>query len=68
MLPKDINCVYEDKLLLSEQLKLFARYHITNAEINVIGTDNKNYTGNGQVLADLDILLEGLIKGIKKYE
>jgi len=68
VLPKDINCVYEDKLLLSEQLKLFARYHITNAEINVIGTDNKNYTGNGQVLADLDILLEGLIKGIKKYE
>lgn len=64
---KDINCVYEQKMLLSDQLKLFAKYHIPDADIKYSPELNPAYTGNGAVLKSLGIPLRGLEQGIKDY-
>jgi nucleoside-diphosphate-sugar epimerase len=65
---KDLNCVYERKLLLSEQLKMFAKHHVPNGLIDVKMARGLNYTGDGLKLARLKIPLKGLEQGIKDYE
>jgi nucleoside-diphosphate-sugar epimerase len=65
---KDLNCVYERKLLLSEQLKMFAKHHVPNGLIDVRMARGLNYTGDGLKLARLRIPLKGLEQGIKDYE
>lgn len=64
---KDINCVYPDKRLLSDQLKMFAQYHIPSADIKHSHEINAAYTGDGNVLKNLGIPLQGLEQGIKDY-
>jgi nucleoside-diphosphate-sugar epimerase len=59
---RDINCVYPNKLYLSEILDKF------NKEFKILKTDLKNYTGNGDRLLSLNIPLKGLDYGIKKYK
>lgn len=61
LLPKDINCVYQNKHLLSEILDKF------NKEVRVVEINPNNYTGDGSKLASLGIDLDGLDKGILKY-
>lgn len=65
---KDVNCVYEKKTLLSEQLKMFAKYHIPNAQIASDTKMGNDYTGYGQTLKELNIPLLGLEESIKRYE
>lgn len=65
---KDLNCVYENKMLLSEQLRLFAKYHVPNGLIDVKMERGLNYTGLGNRLAKLKIPLQGLEQGIRDYD
>jgi hypothetical protein len=58
---KDINCVYSDKLYLSQILDKF------NKEIKINGINPLNYTGNGNNLSNLKIKLDGIDIGIKEY-
>ena len=58
---RDINCVYKDKLYLSEILNKFKPVEITK-------TTDKNYTGDGSKLAKLRIPLIGLDESIRNYK
>ena len=60
-LPKDINCVYQNKYLLSQILDKLKK------EVQVKDINPNNYTGNGEKLAALEIKLDGLDKGILDY-
>ncbi len=61
-LPKDINCVYQEKLYLSEILDKFDKQY------NIVQSNILNYTGDGSKLASLNVKLEGLDLGIKEYK
>ena len=58
---KDVNCVYEEKLYLSQVLNKIRPIEIT-------GTSELNYTGNGHALAGLNLSLLGLEESIKEYK
>lgn len=58
---KDVNCVYEEKLYLSQVLNKIKPIEIT-------GTSELNYTGNGLILAGLNLPLLGLEESIKEYK
>lgn len=58
---RDINCVYETKLYLSEILNKFK-------PVEIAKTTDKNYTGDGSRLAKLGIPLIGLDESIKDYK
>jgi nucleoside-diphosphate-sugar epimerase len=64
---KDINCVYQEKYDLLTILEKFVSYHNLNIDI-VTTTSGKNYTGNGDRLASLNLPLEGLELGLKNYK
>ena len=64
VLPKDINCVYTQKRLLSEMLQLLD----PSVTINVTSARGLSYTGSGIKLNKLGVDLDGLEKGIKSYE
>ena len=64
---KDVNCVYNEKILLSVLLRKFARAHIPGAIINVSNDRVPNYTGAGNLLNYMKIPLVGLDQGIKDY-
>ena len=57
---RDINCVYQDKLYLSEILNKFK-------PVEILKTTDRNYTGDGSKLASLGISLAGLDQSIKEY-
>jgi GDP-L-fucose synthase len=56
---KDINCVYKEKLYLSQVL-------LKIRPVAIIGQDILNYTGNGDRLASLNLPLLGLEESIKE--
>jgi dTDP-4-dehydrorhamnose reductase len=56
---KDINCVYKEKLYLSQVL-------LKIRPVAIIGQDPLNYTGNGDRLASLNLPLLGLEESIKE--
>jgi nucleoside-diphosphate-sugar epimerase len=60
VLHRDVNCVYEEKLYLSQILNKIRPVRVT-------GVDEKNYTGNGSRLADLSLPILGLDESIKEY-
>ena len=64
---KDVNCVYREKILLSELLRKFAQVHVPDAKIHVSNDRGLNYTGAGNLLQYLKIPLVGLDQGIKNY-
>lgn len=66
-LPKDVNCVYKDKLLLSKVLEVFARYHCDKSKIKIVGTDLNNYTGDCKIIQSLNLNLLGLEESLKRY-
>ena len=63
---RDINLVYADKLLLSQQVELFCDVNKINPiiEVNAIGY---NLTGSAVNLEHLNLPLHGLVKGFEKY-
>jgi hypothetical protein len=63
-LPKDINCVYTQKKMLSDMLQMLR----PGAIINKVSNTGDAYTGTGVKLAQLSIDLDGLEKGIKSYD
>lgn len=64
---QDINCVYQEKYLLSEIFEIFQKIHNVNTHLNITSTDLKNYTGCGDQLMKLNLPLNGLVQGIKNY-
>lgn len=66
--PYDMNCVYPQKLLLSEQLRTFAKFHVPHGTISSKLTQGLNYTGDGSRLQRLNLPLLGLEESIRRYE
>jgi nucleoside-diphosphate-sugar epimerase len=64
---KDVNCVYNEKILLSELLRKFAGAHVPDGKIIVNPNPGLDYTGSGNLLHYLKIPLVGLDQGIKNY-
>lgn len=65
--PKEINCVYKDKMLLSEFISLYCETNEISKEWKVTSVSDKNYTGDGSLLAKLPIKLNGIESGLKSY-
>ena len=69
ILNKDFNVVYKEKLLVSEMLKLFATQHgIDVGLVATTSTKGKSYTGNGELLDQYKISLDGLEKSLANYQ
>lgn len=66
-LDKDINCVYPNKLKLSEILLQFAKYHCPQGKIEILPESTHNYTGDGTKLSNMKIALTGLETGLRNY-
>lgn len=66
--PKDINCVYSQKLLLSEQLIKFAKFHCPNNTISSKIGLGLSYTGDSTKLDSLKLPLLGLEESLRLYE
>ena len=65
---QDLNCVYPEKLKLSEIIKMFADAHgLDSSLITVTSVDKHSYTGSGQRLGMYNLPLEGLELGLKNY-
>lgn len=64
---RDVNAVYENKLLLSEQVNRFKEIHGLTTSIHIDGP-TVDYTGDGGKLKDLNLQLTGLEQGMKNYE
>lgn len=64
---RDINCVYKDKLKLSQLASKFVIQHKLSTIITAKSEDNLNYIGNSSRLEILKLPLDGLIKGIAEY-
>lgn len=63
----DVNCVYEDKIKISQAAKLFADIKKLRQEITVVSTSKNNYTGSHENLYSLGIELQGLEQGFIDY-
>lgn len=63
----DINCVYSDKLKISEFLSLYDRISNRQSNFVVDSTDVKNYTGNSSLLDSIGVKLNGLYHGLRNY-
>jgi hypothetical protein len=69
ILNKDFNVVYKEKMLVSEMLKLFAVQHgIDTRFVCTTNTKGKSYTGNGELLDQYKISLDGLEKSLANYQ
>jgi nucleoside-diphosphate-sugar epimerase len=64
---KDINCVYKDKLTISNQLDLMNSIHSWESNYEVTEFE-KNYTGNSDNLDNLNLELKGLEYGLRTYK
>jgi len=65
---KDINCVYYEKHLISDYLKMINAYRKTEIPFTTTDKICGYYTGNGKKLAKLNLKLKGLEEGLKNYE
>lgn len=63
----DINCVYSDKLKISEFISLYDKINNRQSNFVVDSTDIKNYTGDSSLLDSLGIMLNGLDHGLRNY-
>ena len=57
---KDVNCVYQEKLLISQVAEKFISIKRLPLNVEIISTSSNNYTGNGDRLASLGFDLDGL--------
>lgn len=65
---KDLNCVYEEKLKLSETLNKFVDIHHLTAQINILDVSSTNYTGSAIRLKIENLKLAGLEQSIRNYK
>jgi hypothetical protein len=65
---RDVNCVYQQKYKLSEIVNKLVSVHNLSTKINIVGMSDKNYTGDGYKLNELNIPLQGLDAGIEDYK
>jgi nucleoside-diphosphate-sugar epimerase len=65
--PKELNCVYSEKIKLSDIAKFLVEKYSLNTQIKIIeeGYD-KPYTGSSLLLDSLKINLKGLYRGIEE--
>lgn len=66
-LVKDVNCVYPEKLKISQVLEKFCLVKELRSNYIVTSTSENNYCGSGAALHSLGIDLEGLEKGFERY-
>jgi nucleoside-diphosphate-sugar epimerase len=64
---KDVNCVYPEKITLTEFLHRFKSIHNIDNEI-IFNGYGKEYTGCGYRLADLSLDLFGMNECLRKYK
>lgn len=66
---QDFNCVYNDKLLLSEILTMFCDVHNLEKRFEVGSTTNLSYTGSASKInySMQQLELDGLVQGMKDY-
>ena len=65
---QDVNCVYKDKISLSEFVKKFCEVQSLDQDFLETTTEpGLNYTGDGSRLASLNLPLAGLEQGLKQY-
>jgi nucleoside-diphosphate-sugar epimerase len=65
---RDINCVYNEKIKLSEFLTRYDQFKDIKSNFSIINQSDKNYTGNGNKLNELKINLKGLNQSLKEYK
>lgn len=63
---RDVNLVYSEKLLVSEQVDMFCKIKHINPEINVLAS-GLDLTGDSSVLTSFNLKLQGLETGFAKY-
>jgi hypothetical protein len=64
----DVNCVYLDKIKISEFLSMFCETRgISNDSWSIESTSDLHYTGSGDKLVNLGIDLLGLEKCLERY-
>jgi UDP-glucose 4-epimerase len=63
---RDVNLVYSEKLLLSEQVKLFCDIKNIEPEIEIVSS-GLDLTGDASVLRSFNLQLQGLEAGFRKY-
>jgi hypothetical protein len=69
LIDNDVNIVYQNKCLVSDILKKYCEVNNINTNhINITGSINKNYTGNGDRLAKYNLNLEGMIPTLQRYK
>jgi nucleoside-diphosphate-sugar epimerase len=64
---KDINCVYQEKILLSEFLNTYCKLYNMRPQFKVASNNADNYTGSGDKLGSMRIILDGLTRGLTDY-
>jgi nucleoside-diphosphate-sugar epimerase len=64
---KDINCVYQEKVKISEACKKFIKAQRLKTELIFEKESNISYTGSGTKLQKLNLPLLGLEKGMEDY-
>jgi len=63
---RDINLVYPEKLLLSDQIKLFCKVKNIYPEVDVLSS-GLDLTGDASILSSFNLQLQGLEAGFMKY-
>jgi len=63
---RDINLVYPEKLLLSDQVKLFCKVKNIHPEVEILSS-GLDLTGDASVLNSFNLPLQGLEAGFRKY-
>lgn len=66
-LPKDINCVYENKIKVSDFVKLYCKIKNDDRDIEIVANIDINYTGRAKNLSKLKLNLLGVEKCLMNY-
>ena len=66
-LPKDINCVYENKIKVSDFVKLYCSIKNDARDIDIVEGIDINYTGRAKNLSKLKLNLLGVEKCLMNY-
>jgi hypothetical protein len=65
---RDVNCVYLDKIKISEFLAMFCKSRgISNDSWSIESSSDIHYTGGGDKLVNLGLDLLGLEKCLERY-
>lgn len=63
----DINCVYPEKIKISEFLSLYDTINKRQSNFTITSLDDRNYTGDSSLLSALEVKLDGLEYGLGIY-